>query len=208
MRNKIVLLFLAFAYSSMAFSEDVDPIGRDQYKTVIIRVRQLDKKNLQAVPSALALYFDDKSERLDTSLVNQGSDQVIQITVPKRNTGKFFLEYIAESKAGQHSPNGDHLMRHRILEGNVDSGVKEFEVRLKRIDVNHMLVTRPDGSTYWSKGKYTLIGHWPKLGGGSIEVFTGLGVDVPVGFRYSVQVSAQTEDGIDYYNADFDYTRL
>jgi hypothetical protein len=66
--------------------------------------------------------------------------------------------------------------------------------RLRRIDVNHMLITRQNGSKYFAPGEYTvyMVDEW-----GSDEFITSgqtqTGLDVLDGFTYLVRVEATDE---------------
>lgn len=66
--------------------------------------------------------------------------------------------------------------------------------RLRRIDVNHMLITRQNGSKYLAPGEYrvTMVDEW-----GSEEFITSgqtqTGLDVLDGFKYLVTVEATDE---------------
>ncbi len=206
MKKNLALILLTLSFSLFARADEVDPTGDDNYKTVIVNIKQLDKKILNGIPVEITLYLDDKQASVSTELVSQGSDQQLKLSVPKRSEGVFKLGYSALASYGVHTPRVGAYMGMTILDGTIASGVKEFEVRLKRIDVNHFIITRPDGSQYEAKGQYDLTASWPRPD--YIAVYTGYGIDVPVGYKYNVQASARTEDGWDDYTADLDFSGM
>jgi hypothetical protein len=75
------------------------------------------------------------------------------------------------------------------------------EFKVKRIDVNDVLVTREDGSTYYTKGTYVLSRQDPATGnyqpafGGCVSP-TSTGLDVAPGM-YKISTSWTTADGAD-----------
>jgi hypothetical protein len=86
-----------------------------------------------------------------------------------------------------------------------------IRVALKRIDVNDMLITRQDGSTYYAKGRYCMYAmhdrDWTQVTCAS----TKTGMDVPPGYRYEINVSAVTEEGIqkaEKFSVDFTHGEL
>ncbi|MCX6116606.1 MAG: hypothetical protein NT027_03630, partial [Proteobacteria bacterium] len=97
---------------------------------------------------------------------------------------------------------------HHILHGRISNDLVTEHIYLKRIDIDHMLVTRPDGTQYISEGEVDinveLNGEWISL----IHTMpTGYGIDVVSGFKYKLIVRAETEDGPETFSKILDYTK-
>lgn len=89
-------------------------------------------------------------------------------------------------------------------------------INLRRIDVNNMLITRQNGTTYRSRGSYNVLfkknpdDSYSSYDSGSIvlQAATETGVDVPEGYIYLVQVSASSEEGsVLTHNEEVDFRR-
>lgn len=204
MHKFLISVLLASTFSLLGIADTVDPIGDDNYKTVVVTVKQLDQKTLLGIPTKVFLSFGGKTVSVDTDLVSKGTDRKIQLTIPKRESGRFFVSL--ETSTSSHPSNVSEKFDVNLVDGSLDAGVKEIEIRLKRIDINDMVVKRPNGTTYVAKGSFTLKSNWSSYN--SVDAKTGFGIDVPVGFKYAAKVSAQTEDGWDYYNTTLDFTHL
>lgn len=80
--------------------------------------------------------------------------------------------------------------------GSVNDALTNVDVALGRIDVNHMTVSRPDGSSYSAKGTAIVS----RVDDAAKEVAiatiaTGYGLDVPNHARYKIVVNVFAEDG-------------
>lgn len=191
--NKFLLsLFSVLSFAFPALADEVDPIGSDAWKSLVVTVNQLDKRALpNRFESKIYFSFGDKSTSFLTSSITDQGSATKKLTIPKAATGRYQVYFMG---------NGNYDLK--LAEGAVEAGVKNVEIRLKRIDVHHMVVTRDDGSTY-----VTTDG-WARISTGSLgyQTETGKGMDLPVGRKYDIYVEADTEDGEDSYSAVLDFT--
>lgn len=207
MKKYLLLAISALIMTATAHADEVDPIGSDDWKTLEVTVKQLDQRNLADSEDNrpyMDIYFGDQRATFDTSKVTKEQSITKKITIPKASSGDYKVYY----RVGRSSYDSNDVV---LLQGKIDEGSKKLEVRLKRIDVRHMNVTRPDGSTYTAtSGDFSM----QFLGDDSHKAFsyrnssTNYGIDVPVGYKYKIHVESTTEDGMDSYNALLDFAGL
>jgi hypothetical protein len=201
--NRIFGILLGlFVITSVTHADVVDPIGSDKYKTITVKIRQLDQRTTpnQNVKTWVTFSLGDKEIKIDTAEVSQDHDVEKQITIPAAQDGTYYVGW---------GVSGDNY--HTVESGKLAEGTKTIEVRLKRIDVNPMVVTRPNGSTYLATTGTVEIQIYDEdhsMWRNRMTYFDmGYGVDVGAGF-YKVTVSATSEDGIDVFNQKLDFRNL
>ncbi len=206
MKNILVILISVAAWSGLAKADVIDPTGTDAYKTLQVKVTQLDQRTLPDGEASFITISLAASEQFYSSVVPEGQTLTKQQKVPKSNSGTYYVSMCA-SKYYQ-SASCPFEKR-----GTLADGESTIEIRMKRIDVNPMVVTRPDGSTYIPKTGTVEVYYlnfnqeWDILARFNI----GEGIDVPVGVvgaLYFVQVSVNTEDGVDTYKSKLDFRNL
>lgn len=102
---------------------------------------------------------------------------------------------------------GNTLYRTRFEVGQVASRIVTIDISLQRIDVHHMQVYRPDGSTYTARGTaeiHQILGRDQDFLAATID--TGTGIDVIGNYVYKIIVSAQGDDGLKTYVSYLDFT--
>lgn len=199
MKNIIATLVLGL-FLRTASADLVTPIDTDAYKSVILTITMLDERLLQDTSrnSGIYLTFGDKTVNIPTKNIKKGFNGTKQLTIPLDAKGDYSVMYYSSSDSYS------YYNQIWLLQGEVTNGTKNLEVRLKRIDVQNMVVTRPDGSTYVVENGNANVTS-PKL---NSEFKTNYGMDVPVGFNYEVKVGAETEDGFDSYTTKLDFTKF
>lgn len=205
MKKYLFLLISLLLLNTNSFADEVNPEGDDAWKSLTVTIKQLDLKKLPTsnwLEAEIRILFGGRSVTVNTKEIESGKDFVKKITIPKADSGQYTVSY------GPIYPDSIRL-RSTILSGSVEAGTKNIEGRLKRIDINHMKVTRDDGTTYVTTKGQAKVNYFDGANYRAMsQMATGLGIDVPVGFKYNVQVSAETEDGMDGYKADLDFTKL
>ncbi len=186
----------------------MDPIGNDPgQKSLTFKVKILDR-----VIYKTYRYFND--DGVDYRFGNQrGSFDLLSLdgtntpTVLESKALSMFETYDGSFEIDSGFGSTNFTLR----SGEVLSGAEVVEVKLKRIDVNHMLVTRDDGTTYRAKGNVKIEYYskryekWSSL---TSSMPTQSGIFVAVGYKYRVTVRAETEDDYDSYTRVLDFTRL
>jgi hypothetical protein len=205
MKNILLLLVSLLLLGTNSFADEVNPDGKDAWKSLVVTIKQLDIKKLPTLDgyqARITIQFGGWKEIVETKDIEMGKDFVKKMTIPKADDGRYYVSY---------GPvYGDSInLSTTILSGNVKAGTESVEGHLKRIDVHHMNVVREDGTTYvTTKGTANLKYFNGEIYHPMSQIYTGYGLDVPVGFKYKVEVSAETEDGIDSYVADLDFTKM
>ena len=84
-----------------------------------------------------------------------------------------------------------------VSSAHVTSAGVALEATFRRIDVNDMKVTRPNGSVYFAKGTYTVTATDSNNTEETVveDAPTKTGIDVAAGLIDSIEVSALTESG-------------
>lgn len=136
---------------------------------------------------------------IDTSSVQAGNSHAERSPIQSTSNYAVNLDY--------HS-NSEPLRRFRAAEGTINSNEVDLDVYLRRIDIHHMTIARPNGTTYLAHGTAAIT----RLGDTSAqdtligEIDTNHGLDVGDHARYRVDVSAQGEDGPKSYSSTLDFT--
>ena len=185
-----------------SLKDDVEPIGFDQGIKLVIhgpesrRLANLKEYNIRRI-----IVMNDKNiiHWNNMSEVPAGSIKAYKIPLQR---GKEF-NVIQNSERQYYSPQSI-----LVLNGKITNDLVIQHLYLKRIDIDHMLVTRPDGTQYTSKGEVDinvdLNGEWQSI----IHTMpTGSGIDVVSGFKYKLIVRAETEDGSETFSKILDYTK-
>ena len=197
MKYFLVLCTVFFQVNLLA--DVVDPIGDDPgFKSVQFQIKILDK----------IIYKTYGTDDVDFSFGSESSyfriSDLPAGTPPKTLNSKKYRMF--ETYAG------DYYLKHNyeyLKKGELDKGFKLITSSLKRIDVNDMLVTKDDGTTYRARGtvRITMLDKsGNKLTTITSRMPTKRGVFVRTGFKYKVKVTASTEDDIDDYTVILDYT--
>ena len=203
--KKITILILAIIFSQTLLADRVNPGGSDEWKVLNVEIYQFDRRTLpnSNLESRLWIELDDKSINVDTKDIEERGSQMVTLRVPARNKGKFSINY----RLGSYSYR--NLLT--LASGTIETKVHNELVVLKRLDVNHMLVTRENGTQYYAEDgtvslsyknthdeEFDYLDSYP----------TGYGIDVPMGFIFGVYVKAKTEDGEDEYSQVLDFTDI
>lgn len=200
MKKYLLIMISLFTLTASAqFWDDIDPIGSDNWKTVIFTVKQLDTTRLSdALACKIDVHFGSKSANFLTSEARAVGGIVKKFTLPKRDNGGYSVTYGCPGLS----------YRYYFKNGTLEKGTLNIEIRLKRIDVNHMVVTdEDDGTTYVApNGNVSITSTLWKTD--TLSMKTGFGIDVPVGYQYKINVRTPTKDGTDVFNAALDYTLL
>jgi hypothetical protein len=211
MKKYLFLTLGLWMAAATAWGDEVDPIGDDHWKSLVLTIRQLDRRTLPDAPvyvdsdaystsprPMISLQFGGKYFAIETSKVSVGQDKVMEkITIPRAAYGGYKVTY-----------EGPGSMRFTLLLGEVTEKTKNLLIELKRIDVNHMLVTREDGTTYTADiGTASVDFYNSYTHENEMRFDTGFGIDVPTGFKYEINVTAPTEDGRDSYKSVLDFTK-
>lgn len=184
--------------SNFAISQVIDPTGNDDWKTLQVTLTTPHKKTFPTYSScseSFRIQFWDEYDYLYPSKVTKSQSQTKQIQIPAAKSGNFYVRY---------ELGNDYI---RVADGNVENGLKKITVQFNRIDVNDMLVTREDRTTYMAPGRAT-ISYFDKNGTKRVvcsSMPTKKGINVLPGYKYHIRVGANTEDGYDTYEATLDY---
>lgn len=190
-----------------ALADEVDPIGADPgFKSIQFQAIILDKIKY---PTYLAEGQIDEASFMFSSSQYDGRlhfEKLKPETTPTTLVSDVYTVY--ETYDGSFSIFYDDII---LSSGELKKGSKIVTCAFKRIDVNHMTVTRDDGSTYIAKGKvavtmYDKNDNWVKYLVSSMP--TQSGIFVPVGYKYHIKVVADTNDDRDTYERNLDYTNL
>jgi hypothetical protein len=211
----LTLSALLLLMTAPARAEVVDPHSNDQWKTLNVTIKQLDERTLPDQyedQSYIEIHFASQVVKMRPKDISVGNDFTHSFTVPARTDDEYSIVYM--------SPDFGYIEMKR---GNAKSGTTSVEAHLKRIDINHMVITRQDGTTYTSAAGTVYVKpmcysyasqDWRQCikAGGNWSVAqrnSGTGVDVPVGYQYQVEAYAKSEDGPDSYRSNLlDFTKL
>jgi len=199
---RVFILFgLLFVFQS-AIADVIDPIGDDPgNKSVSLEIKLLDQNVYEtawptSVPQNVRFSFANSKQLF--SIKSFTSENT-----PANLKGKPLTTF--ETHDGIYSVIYGSF---RLVEGELEKGTKKLVICLKRIDVNDMLITRSDGTTYYAPGYFSV-----STDGGLIpliasRVATRQGIFVPVGLKYQIVVRAKTEDDEDSYTKTLDFTNI
>jgi len=199
-------MFIAmFILNLNTFADEVDPIGTDPgFKSIQFRAIILDKI---IYPTYQFGYITKTNFSYSGSRVGSlNFENLKPDNTPTTLVSDVFTVY--ETYDGSYSMDYNDLTLSR---GELKSGSKIVAHAFKRIDVNHMRVTKDDGSTYLANGKVEITMNNKNDKFVKILVSgmpTQYGIFVPVGFKYHVKVVADTNDDDDTYERDLDFTNL
>ena len=209
MKKYFFLIASVLVMAATSWADEVNPDGTDAWKYLRVTIKQLDVRKLQDssdIGTWIVVHFGDKEKTIRTSTVTAGADVQFTLKIPKASDGSFRVSY-SVSQSWEFSKSWD------ITQGKLSEGSRDIEIRLKRIDIHNMIVTRPDQSTYIvPNGSVRMT--FPDENTGycyshcHLEFLTDHGIDVPVGEGYQVHVAARTEDGTDEYDAYLDFRGL
>lgn len=200
-------MFISLIFINLnVLADEVDPIGTDPgFKSIQFQAIVLDKikyPTYQYAYRKFDTYFRFSSNKEGyLSLENLRPE-----TTPTVLISDVYTVY--------ETYNGSYDLKFRDLtlaSGDLKSGSKIVSHAFKRIEVNHMNVTRDDGSTYVAKGD-AYIKMYDKNNKWIADLVDGMptqnGIFVPVGYKYHIKVVAYTEDKYDTYEQYLDYTNL
>lgn len=195
----------------------IDPIGDDRYKAFEVSVTFNDTRALPSFfdsPSIVADFSTNNPMSVATHSVKPGETAVLKFAkVPARNAGHYSIEYSSALTARGYSGNHIYKLDNVALaSGYVETTLGKAAIVFRRIDVNHMTVTRPNGTTYTAEGEVEIKVYdtdvWGRLDYvGDYTFPTGYGVDVPFGYYYKITINAVTEDGLDTAKFELDFRK-